>query len=1085
MNHIPKKVKGTFVKAVGGLALAVGVLWTRPACAAPAIEGSGTWSETKTTLTIETGDWTITGALEDYSTICVNAGARLAVGVDNPFGTRNPTLAVFGTWDLCGHSVSIAKLDNHVAKTDFQTNGLPRVCNSSATAVTLSCTGASDFTYYYGEIREMPGKINLVFANTARLIGPDGSSAVSSVTLNGGTMLEHSQPARVRFNFKAREGLSLLMRLAEITLTYKGAPLPVTPSIAAVSSEMSGSLSTNLVDGSADTYWRATDAGDQWVELGLGSSGVPVDGYRLTPAPKEGANDYNPVGWDVYVYRADECGWMPVDSQRNVAWPRALGEGKRPHATANYPFQPTAPGSAFGADTALTLNSSSSPAALRVSTRDPLVVGSVAGVGAIRLENSGLVASSFDGYTGDILTTVASYRQFSTLGLLGGEGAAAEVRVPNLQCATNLLVVNGGTAPVSVKLDDSETTHLFGTLADGTAGGTLGLVKTGVGERVVETEAADYTGATEVREGTLVVSAKRAQSCVPFTAQYVQIVPLRVSGGAKYNDNYDFNWAIGRFQLLNAEGQTVDMSGASVSTVVGFSNDSLAKTALIGTQSRCLVKQTAGGDGTLHPVTLTFTKPVTFAGYTWSPDQDGKASASRNPITLAVSVSDDGTNWRCVSAETQEHTVLWATEKMVARGPYAARIDQDAQRTDARRKTLDAAYLQGVGSRASRGALKSRKFRFRVFGTTNPEGHVDGYGWFLAEIGLLKDGQRVNWPEGTKVTLVGGTLNKNNNSKLEGLVDNVVWEAGEGNDLATRNGAFVENYPSAVVIEAPSELAFDSYSLTSTSTADYYVARLPSAWDFSVGDGTTWYQLDAKGDYRNGIDYTITKAYQEIGPFEVASRYPLGDRGCCDALGDRSPVTIAAGATLALRTDFERIGPLAGAGTLDLDYGAVAEINACAPATFAGRVTGTGARSTLVVSGTDVQTFGNADLHGVATLELEGAVAGTASFGGQGVTLAFNGGSTAATFADVGALEVTGDVVYGVAAEASAALGEQGLYQKTLFTGVTALADGTRERLEAGIVPGLGKMRVIKSVTFEDGAVTLRLSRSGAVFFIR
>lgn len=1080
MNLIPKKVKRTFVKAVGGLALAVGVLWTWPAGAEPAIKGSGTWSETPTTLTIETGDWTITNTL-DYATIRVNAGARLAVGIDKPFGEKSPALVVFGTWDLCGHSVSVKNLNNAVTAADFQTNGLPRVCNTSATAVTLSCTGASDFSYYYGEIREMPGKISLVFANTARLIGPDGASAVSSVTLNGGTMLEHSQPARIRFNFKAREGSSLLMRLAEITLTYKGAPLPVTPSITAVSSEMSGSLSTNLVDGSANTYWWATGAGDQWVELRLDASGVSVDGYRLTPAPKEGANDYNPVGWDVYVYRAGECGWMPVDSQRNVAWPRALGEGKRPHATANYPFQSTAPGSVFGSDTALTLNSSSSPAALRVSTRDPLAVGSVAGAGAIRLENSGLAASSFDGYTGDILTTVASYRQFSTLGLLGSAGTA-ELRVPNLQCATNLLVVNGGTVPVSVKLDDSETTHLFGTLADGTAGGTLGLVKTGAGERVVETEAADYTGTTEVREGTLVVAAKRAQSCVPFTARYVQVVPLRVYGGS--DRDYGYNWAIGRFQLLDADGKTVDMSGASVSTVVGFSDNSLAREAMTGTLSRCLVKR--GDDATtFHPVTLAFANPVTFAGYKWSPDQDGNASASRNPVTLSVSVSDDGENWRCVSAETQEHTALWATEKTVARGPYHVRVDQDAQRTNARRKTLSAAYLQEGGPRASRGALKSRKFRFRVFGTTNPEGHVDGYGWFLAEIGLLKDGQRVNWPEGTKVTLVGGTLNKNNNSKLEGLVDNVVWEAGEGNDLATRNGAFVENYPSAVVIEAPSELVFDSYSLTSTSTADYYVARLPSAWDFSVGDGTTWFQVDAKGDYRNGIDYTITKAYQEIGPFEVASRYPLGDRGCCDALGDRSPVMIAAGATLALRTDFERIGPLAGAGSLDLDYGAVAEINACAPATFAGRVTGTGSRGTLVVSGTDVQTFDNADLRGVATLELEGAVAGTASFGGQGVTLAFNGGSTAATFTDVGALEVTGDVVYGVSAEAVAALGEQGLYQKTLFTGVTLLADGTRERLEAGIVPGLGKMRVIKSVTFEDGAVTLRLSRSGAVFFIR
>ena len=49
------------------------------------------------------------------------------------------------------------------------------------------------------------------------------------------------------------------------------------------------------------------------------------------------------------------------------------------------------------------------------------------------------------------------------------------------------------------------------------------------------------------------------------------------------------------------------------------------------------------------------------------------------------------------------------------------------------------------------------------------------------------------------------------------------------------------------------------------------------------------------------------------------------------------------------------------------------------------------------VCGTDVQTFDGASLSGVKTLELNGgAIAGTAAFGGNDVTVAFNGGAIGA-----------------------------------------------------------------------------------------
>lgn len=1068
-----------------GLAVLVAAFCGISAMAEPAIKGTGEWVESTTsaendTLTIISGRWMITDEL-NYSVVCISNGAQLAVGCDNAFATKQPIMSIFGTFDLAGHSVTIRRFGNRIAKDEYQPLVRPCVCNTAAGEVTLTCTSTDDSNYFYGDVREMPGKINLVFSANARLIGPDGAAAVKSLTLNNkSVMLEHSQGATFLFVLKAREGSDLLMRLSEITLTCKGAPVPaISEDGIVVSSEYEGNSHYNVADGKANTYWRAATSGDQWVKLSV-PLGTVVDGYRVTPAPKTGDNDYNPVGWDVYSYRADETGWMIADTQRDVVWPRAHAEGKSPHATSNFYFRADlAPGSVFGPGTALTLNSSSVQA-FRVSTRDPIVVGSVAGQGGLRVEASGFNAASFDDFTGPVSTAHVNFRRFSTLGLLAD--TSSELRVPNLQNATNLLVVNGGTAPVSVKLDDRETTHLFGSLADGSAGGQLGLVKTGSGTRIIETEAADYTGPTEVREGTLVVAARRKNSTYPdtVTAKYIKVVPLLTKGGPTYADTSGYNWAIGCFQLIDKDGNNVTMTLANnPETPVGFLDANNAKAALTGSLNRCLVKN-AKGSTDIHPVILTFSSPVTFSGYTWSPDRHDNAQMSRNPITLGVYISDDKTNWQLVGAEPHEHTKAWADEKLEARGPDRVRNDFDAMRTGSQVIAMGESFLVTDNpQRASRGKLKSKYFRFRVFGTTDPECHENAFGWYLCEIGLMKNGQRVDWPAGTRIELYGGELNKNNNSKLEALVDNVIWEPDEAESHSTRNGGFIMSYPSHVVITTPAEVEFDSYSLISTGRNNYYLGRLPSAWDFSVsGNGSNWYPLDWKGEYRLGVDYTITKAYQEMGPFPVANKYPLGDRGCCDAIGDRSPVSIAAGATLGLKADFERFGALSGAGTLDLDWGAVAEINAFTPATFSGKVTATGTRSTLVVSGTNVQTFATADLSGVATLELEGTIAGTASFGGEDVTVAFNGGATAATLSDIGKLTVTGDVKLALSDD----IVENG-GRVTLFTYDSIDASGSN-LATATLVPPPTKKRNVE-VTIGEKSTVVTVSKRGIVLFVR
>ena len=240
-------------------------------------------------------------------------------------------------------------------------------------------------------------------------------------------------------------------------------------------------------------------------------------------------------------------------------------------------------------------------------------------------------------------------------------------------------------------------------------------------------------------------------------------------------------------------------------------------------------------------------------------------------------------------------------------------------------------------------------------------------------------------------------------------------------------------------------------------------------------DGSNYYRIDAVSDY-TPVGDVLTKNYQEMGPFPVAEKWPLLDMGAGDSLGDKSPVEIDTGATLKLATDYEKFGPLSGAGTLELEWDAVGEINACAPATFSGSVTG---RGTLAVCGDAVQTFDGATLSGVNTLELNGgAIAGAASFGGNDVTVAFNGGATRAALSGIGTLTVTGNVKYAVPD-----LTGISSYSATLFT-ATSIPDATKTLLEKGEV--VGAQRTWKwTVSVVGGSVTLSGRRLGMVLLFK
>jgi hypothetical protein len=349
----------------------------------------------------------------------------------------------------------------------------------------------------------------------------------------------------------------------------------------------------------------------------------------------------------------------------------------------------------------------------------------------------------------------------------------------------------------------------------------------------------------------------------------------------------------------------------------------------------------------------------------------------------------------------------------------------------------------------------------------------------MAEFSLWKDGKRLLWPITTaEPVLEGSTFLTSRNSALTNLVNNIIWAEGgaaliEGGPDPER--LVVNRLPSYVTIDAGQEIEFDAYSFTTTGNPGNQNDRLPKSWRLAISsDGSAFTPIDDVGAYVPPAEVLATP-YQTVGPFPLSSKFPYLDTYAANSIGDASPVAISNNATLKIDADYEKFGPLSGAGSLDLVWNAVGEINACAPATFSGSVTGSG---TLAVCGDSVQTFDGATLSGVKTLELNGGeIAGTASFGDNDVTVAFNGGATGAALSGIGTLTVTGTVKY-----ALPDLTGLNAYSVTLFT-ATSISAESQEKLEAVVVNAPHGW--VCTVTVTDTTVTLNARKRGLAIIIK
>ncbi|MGN0852812.1 MAG: autotransporter-associated beta strand repeat-containing protein [Kiritimatiellia bacterium] len=928
--------------------------------------------------------------------VTVDAGARLVLDADEQIGD-DASVYLEGTLDLNGHAESVQRVHNTPPSGTLRDTPTGRLVNtSSSPAVIATCQE----DVFHGHVEEIPGTIEFrTRASNTSFFGPAGSAAPSKVVIDeAGCYFSYTRFRSLRFYFKKMRDSQRVPALADIQFTYQGRTLPRTL-INAVSgnSLASGYQYAALCDGQAGTAWKAEKAEGVYVEIQFAGTYPRVDGYRLVPADLANA----PTDWDVYAYRADPSGWFLVDRRQDeVVGPEDLawsGFARNPGKTYAFSFEDR-PREQLGQGSSVELVKGGLYR-MRVSSLETLALGALSGAGDVRVEDGSWIApGDMSGWTGGFIFQNTDGRANMARVLLdaGLGGAAQAVRVKGDN--TNVSVENAGATPVSLLVDDAtESTRL--RLADGS--GPMGLVKRGAGTVALAIDESANTGATVVEAGTLKVVGPLGAERLAKPVRYFRFTPTCVVGGAAYMDAYGYNWGAGDIQLLDAEGEVAPWpAGTTISAPWGGHGTATLACLIDGDPAtRGLVKNRDSGTSTaeLTPVTIDTKTGVAFAGYRWYTSSSGGTDKNRTPSTWILETSDDGTDWTVVSTGAQNWSGTDATGTANLRGPFTR---DGVVRSASTLATLPKDFFAVETNRATRApALKARYFRFAPHETYNPQGYENGYGWMVSEFALFRKTARVDWPAGTSATVTGGAVNGNNGSAVERICNNFT----DGLiDTSPYERTFVMQMPSWVEIDAGEEVVFDGYGFYSAASGGY-PQRIPVSWTFSVSsDGTTWHEVDNRVQERANV---TLKEYTLQGIWSVADKFPLLDAvDATDALGDASPVAIASGAALEIDSVYEKFGTLSGAGTLKVNGGVVAEVNACVDGTFAGAVTGGG---TLAVCGVATQTFDNAAID-VAAIELNGGtVAGTASRAGD-LSLAFNGGAWSGSLAVSGALAVTG-----------------------------------------------------------------------------
>ena len=933
------------------------------------------------------------------STNIVERGATLTIESDGQLDAGD-AMILRGTLDLNGHDVTVLSLScltadilkTTISPPDQWTIGSTEalITNSSPTVATFTVQGGS--AYFTGRVS--PNVNFTMNGGELQILTGEGAFAPAKFTQQKSTAMIFSRPTDMAFKFTDVAADASVtnksLRLSEVMLTYQGVPLEdygrsVTRDNQVPANWFDRNMANNQFwNGQKPISAEKPACFRQIVGTSGNSSstGCPqFDGYRLTPSEEPA---FTPTAWEVYVARSGHTGAILVDRRtddplnRPEIKPTTFAKDNwSQRLSQNYEFNQLKLGNPFGENTDIEL---ASGATMRVSTVEPFKVGAVSGAGTIQVDDGTVFApKSLKDWTGKF---TAKYDN--------AFGREAKVAV-------------GDGVPVAAMFA-SNVTVVGGLSIDAGTEGVVDLARQG----------SIAAGETEVKSGTLRVHGKfNAVTC-----KQIRLAPKKVPNADNY---FDYYWGMNEFAVYDVNGNAISLANAEISTTApnGWHNDSkLGKSLVDGnTGTRAMPK---GGSKTQLPtVTFTVTEPITIAAYDWYPVEINY----RFPLELEVAVSMDGNAWTIVD---YAYNAAPASYKAWV-GGEGNRFALNGGATQATQMTLPEELTgQSSANAAFVECVKAKRIRFRPYETFfgGKFESANRYGWHVSEFSLMKDGQVVPWPEGTKVGCKDMLITASAYGNAGAHFADNVHTGGVGN-VSDAHRCFADQcggYMEVTLPEGADPIEFDSYVLWNGPQPDFN-ERLPRVWTVEASaDGANWTVLDI---HTAGEDDVCAGAYEPYGPFSLKDRWPIN--GANNAVGDCSTVNVSEGATADFNTPYERIGGLAGLGSVCLK-GTLLDLHCPNGACFSGKVEGAG---TLSIS--DTQTFDGADLSGVTALELNGGtLAGSASFGGRNLTIVFNGGAIGAELSNIGTLTVSGDVMYAV----DLAEGAKS-YSKTIVSGAT------------------------------------------------
>jgi len=411
-----------------------------------------------------------------------------------------------------------------------------------------------------------------------------------------------------------------------------------------------------------------------------------------------------------------------------------------------------------------------------------------------------------------------------------------------------------------------------GTLRFDSAGTFTGSIS-GYGRVVNMTGAAlDFSGASIAASGgTLELKSVRS-----LKKRYVRFTSLATRPNESWSGS---GVAMIEFQLIS-NGEVLSWSGVSctATTLSGNSFDASACRGFIDENLNSGNKSFLNAGNTEYYIVFDLGEAKEFDSYRWfAADQSG-----RDPYTWNIDVSDDGVNWTLVDSVSEyRHSDPLVrfypsdTFPIFGRRPFfsgTCRVDVPLGTTlslvdstvelagagiagglhlvDAEAVLSGTSVFTGTadgygkvsfsgvangGTARDTAARTARHVRFTVIrdrGQSNVGGSV-GYGWALSKFNLLRDGERIAYPAGTRVSL--HSQNASKNEQYDSAVQSLLVD---DNSALFFDTAIV----TPIEIEMPEAVTFDGYSWWSR---DDMPCRDPRSWRMEYSeDGEKWLLLE-------------------------------------------------------------------------------------------------------------------------------------------------------------------------------------------------------------------------------------------------